>query len=65
MRFAMIKIMDQDLDVEMVFVFMTSQIQRTAIIQTSVTVIITKNTSSTTKEIGKDYLVKQSLIISS
>ena len=43
--------------------FMTSQIQTTAVMLTSVQVITTKNTSSMTRHLGRDFSEQQVIVI--
>jgi hypothetical protein len=51
-----IKIMDQSLEVDLIFLLMTSQIQTTVVL-TSVTVITTKNTSTMKEHVSRDFMV--------
>ncbi len=53
--------MDQPLDMDMIFMLMTSQIQ-TAVVLTSVTVITTKNTRRVTRHLGRDFTVVQQVL---
>ncbi len=60
-QFAIIRIMDQSLDMELIFLLMTSQIQTTVGLA-SVTVITTKNTRRMTRHLGRDLTVVQQVL---
>ena len=61
-QFTIIRVMDQPLEMDMILLFMTSQIQTTVMLE-SVTVITTKNTRRVTRHLGRDFTVVQQVLM--